>query len=119
MLAALLPALGGCARDEAPAAAFTTVAGGDAARGRELLLQHQCGSCHVIADVPAAAGRVGPSLSDFGRRSYIAGQLPNTPQALQQWLQQPQALVPGTTMPDMGVRAADARDMAAFLLQPR
>lgn len=31
------------------------------------------------------------------------------------WLQHPQAIVPGNAMPDMGLSAAEARDMAAYL----
>lgn len=86
------------------------------ARGRALLAQHQCGSCHAIPGVPAARGTVGPALSAFGRRSYIAGEVPNGPDALTRWLIAPAALVPDTAMPAMGVAPADARDMAAYLL---
>jgi cytochrome c len=54
--------------------------------------------------------------SAFGRRSYIAGHLPNRPDTLAQWIVAPAALVPGTAMPAMGVSPQDARDMAAYLL---
>lgn len=89
--------------------------GADAARGRQLLSHYQCGSCHIIPEVPAAAGRIGPSLERFGRRSYIAGRVPNDSLNLARWIESPQSLVPGTRMPDMGAPAADARDMAAYL----
>jgi cytochrome c2 len=69
----------------------------------------------VIPDVPAARGRIAASLAGFGRRSYIAGRLPNEPQLLERWLMDPAALVPGTAMPSMGVSLADARDLAAYL----
>ena len=85
-------------------------------RGQQLLAQYQCGSCHAIPEVPAARGAVGPSLAGFGRRSYIAGELPNRPDILARWLVAPGALVPGTVMPAMGVAPEDARDMAAYLL---
>lgn len=85
-------------------------------RGRVLLVQHQCGSCHAIPQVEAARGKVGPSLAGLGRRSYIAGELPNGPQTLASWIVAPGALVPGTAMPAMGVSPEDARDMAAYLL---
>jgi cytochrome c2 len=84
-------------------------------RGRELLAQHHCGSCHVIPGVPAAQGRVAITLDAFGRRSYIAGRVPNTEANLARWMVNPADLVPGTTMPAMGVSPADARDMAAYL----
>jgi cytochrome c len=95
--------------------ARSSVAGGDVGRGKLLLAQYQCGSCHRIPDVAAARGEVGPALDSFGRRSYIAGQIPNRPDALARWIVDPASLKPGTAMPAMGVSAADARDMAAYL----
>lgn len=109
----------GCGRTAAENPQLSTVEGGDARRGRELLARYQCGSCHVIPEVPSAAGRSAPTLEAFGQRSYIAGQVPNLPHNLVRWLQDPQALVPGARMPDMGATEADARDMAAYLLTLR
>jgi len=86
------------------------------ARGQRLLADYQCGSCHAIPEVPAARGGVGPPLERWGGRSYIAGQIPNEPAALARWIADPQALVPGTLMPDMGVSEADAQAMAAYLM---
>ena len=85
-------------------------------RGQALLAHYQCGSCHAIPDVAAARSPAGPPLAAFGRRSYIAGHLPNRPETLARWIVDPAALVQGTPMPAMGVSPADARDMAAFLL---
>ena len=84
-------------------------------QGQRLLSQYQCGSCHTIPDVAAARGGQGPSLAAFGKRSYIAGHIPNTPEALARWIVAPAALVPGTLMPSMGVSPAEAHDMAAYL----
>jgi cytochrome c2 len=89
----------------------------DPQRGAQLISSYGCGSCHTVAGVRGADGQVGPPLSDFGRRSYIAGMLPNTPGNLQHWIRDPQQVVPGNAMPDLGVTAADARDIAAFLLK--
>ena len=86
-------------------------------RGRQLLAQYQCGSCHSIPGVASAGGRVASSLKGFGARSYIAGRLANRPDTLALWIEQPQALVPDTVMPAMGVSPADARAMAAYLLE--
>lgn len=85
-------------------------------RGRRLLAQYQCGSCHAIPGVEAARGQDGPSLEAFGRRSYIAGHVPNAPAALARWVVAPQALSPATRMPAMGVAPEDAAAMAAYLL---
>lgn len=54
----------------------------------------------------------------WGRRSYIAGRLPNTPVLLTEWIVNPSRLVPGTPMPSMGVTQRDAQQMAAYLLHP-
>ncbi len=116
-LAAVLTAfLTGCADD---AGQPMRVAGGDARIGKQLIEQYQCGSCHAIPDVAAAAGTTGPSLTGFGRRSYIAGSIPNVPENLTAWLIDPPALKPGTMMPNVGISQADARHMAAYLYTVR
>ena len=109
----------GCAGCDAGPSADSSLAGdppaADPRRGQRLLAQYQCGSCHAIPGVEAARGSQGPSLRAFGKRSYIAGHIPNRPDALARWLVAPSALVPDTAMPSMGVSLADARDMAAYL----
>jgi cytochrome c2 len=84
-------------------------------RGRALLAQYQCGSCHSIPGVPASRGQFAQSLAQWKHRSYIAGRLPNRPDVLARWIAAPQGMVPGTPMPSMGVAPADAEAMAAYL----
>ena len=103
--------LGACDANQAA----LPVTGGDARLGKLLIEQYQCGSCHAIPDVAAATGNAGPPLLGFGRRSYIAGSIPNMPDALVNWLVDPPALKPGTLMPNVGVSKDDARHMAAYL----
>lgn len=74
-----------------------------------------CGSCHTIEGIDGADADVGPTLENFADRLYIAGRLPNTPENLIRWLMDPQAVAPGTLMPDLGVGREDARDIAAYL----
>jgi cytochrome c len=88
---------------------------GNVEQGKRLLAQYQCGACHAIPGIPIARGVAGPPLSDYGRRSYIAGHIPNQPELLAQWIVNPRALIPTTSMPAMGVSDDDARDMAAYL----
>lgn len=88
---------------------------GDAARGREAITRYGCGSCHTIPGVPGARGLIGPPLAAWAERGFIAGKLPNEPGRLARWIMTPQSIEPGTDMPDMGVRADDARDIAAYL----
>ena len=87
---------------------------GSPQRGRALLAHYGCAACHAI-DHASSNGMVGPPLTNMGSRSYIAGRFPNEPIDMQRWLQSPQTMKPGTTMPDLGVTDRDARDLAAYL----
>ena len=91
------------------------VLGGDPERGRAAILQYGCTSCHAIPGVPSVEDGVGPDLDDLDDQRYLAGQVPNRPEELIRWLQDPQAVEPGTLMPDMGVSEQDARDIATYL----
>jgi cytochrome c oxidase assembly factor CtaG/cytochrome c2 len=84
-------------------------------RGAQLISKYGCGSCHTIPGINGADGLVGPPLTHWSRRTYIAGVLPNDPDNLQFWIQHPQQVVPGVDMPDMGIRQQEARDIAAYL----
>jgi cytochrome c1 len=106
--------LSGCARQVSDEWVQSLTAG-NPANGRRLLYSYGCGSCHTIPGVGEADGTVGPPLSRFGSRLYIAGVLQNTPQNLFRWIAQPQEVQPGNAMPDLGVTQQQARDMAAYL----
>jgi cytochrome c len=112
-LGVLLCGAGGCIQGEAERA--VTVAGGDPGRGRELVHEYACGSCHVIPGVAAASNLAGPPLTHWAERQYIAGALWNTPDNLIRWIMDPQVIEPGTAMPDLGVTEEEARHMAAYL----
>jgi len=88
---------------------------GDVERGRALMAQYQCGRCHAIPGVAGARGRLAVPLDAFGARSYIAGRIPNGRAALVRWIVDPAALVPGTLMPNLGVSATEAHDIATYL----
>jgi len=97
------------------AAATSPMPGGDPVRGEIVLRDYGCHSCHVIPGVRGANALVGPPLTAWAKRHYIAGTLSNTPENLIQWLQDPQTVEPGTAMPDLEVTEQDARDMGAYL----
>ncbi|MGE5248966.1 MAG: c-type cytochrome [Bacteroidota bacterium] len=82
---------------------------------RRLMVSYGCGSCHTIPGVPGANASVGPPLDHFYERTSIAGQLSNTEDNLVRWIQNPQQVLPGDGMPNLGVTAEDARDIAAYL----
>jgi cytochrome c len=89
--------------------------GGDAGRGAILIGQVGCGGCHIVPGIPAAEGLVGPPLNHMARRVYVAGLLRNTPDNMVTWLMDPQRIVPGNAMPNMGLSEPQARDIAAYL----
>jgi cytochrome c2 len=91
------------------------VPGGDPQRGQQAIQRYGCGACHDIPGVPGARGMVGPPLGNLANRSIVGGRLPNTPDNLSHWIQDPQGVDPGNAMPNLGVSTGDARDMAAYL----
>ena len=108
-----LTLLCGCHGDvEATAAAMT---GGSPARGKEVIRRYGCEACHSIPGVAGARGQVGPPLDGIANRTYLAGQLANTPENLIRWIRDPQGIQPGTAMPELGVTEQDGKDIAAYL----
>jgi cytochrome c2 len=100
---------------EAEEPAALRVTGGDPGRGHAVILASGCGACHVIPGVRGAVAWVGPPLTEWSRRGYVAGRLPNSPDNMITWLQDPQAISPGSAMPSLGLSEAEARDAAAYL----
>ncbi|HEX6386844.1 MAG TPA: cytochrome c3 family protein [Anaerolineae bacterium] len=88
---------------------------GDPERGRELVAEYGCPACHTIPGIRGAESKVGPPLTAWSERRYIAGSLANTEENLIRWIIDPQAVEPGTAMPDMGIGEGDAQDIAAYL----
>lgn len=87
----------------------------DIEAGRQLIASYGCGACHTIPGIPGADGMAAPPLNKFYERSYISGEVPNTWDNLIQYIQHPQDIEPGTVMPDLGVKAEEAREIAAYL----
>jgi cytochrome c oxidase subunit II len=98
---------------QAPASA--PPAGGTAATGAKLFMSSQCASCHRIAGT-AAQATVGPDLTHVASRTTLASlTIPNTPGQLAAWIANPQAIKPGSRMPDLGLSAADVSALVAYL----
>jgi cytochrome c2 len=93
----------------------TALGGGDPERGAVLMVREACGACHQIPGIQEANGEVGPPLTGMARRTIIAGVLPNTPTNMARWIRDPQGVVPGNAMPNVGLSEQQARDMAAYL----
>jgi cytochrome c len=108
----LAVALSGCGKSKA---AGPDNFNGDPQRGAELVKNYGCGGCHDIPGIANAEGNVGPPLHRIATRTYIAGFLRNSPENMAFWIQDPQRVLPGNAMPQMGIPPNDARDIAAFL----
>jgi len=119
LVPAVLLALAGAACGSAEPANPPQLPEGNAEAGLQAIADFGCGGCHVVPGLRGVNGTVGPPLTDFGRRHYIAGMLPNNADNLTQWILDPQSVNPGTAMPDVGVTEQQARDIAAYLLSLR
>jgi cytochrome c len=93
--------------------------GGAPDRGKDKIRYYGCSTCHTIPGIQEANGKVGPPLTAFALRVYIAGEIPNTPDNLRHWIQAPHAIEQHTAMPDMNVTDQDSRDIAAYLYSLR
>ena len=104
--------LAGCGNVKEQAARMT---GGDPDRGPALIRKYGCSTCHTIPGVEGARGMIGPPLNGIASRTYLGGQLPNTPDNMLRWIEDPQSIERGTAMPNMGVSDPEARHIAAYL----
>jgi mono/diheme cytochrome c family protein len=95
------------------------VPGGDPAIGAELMRAYGCVDCHTIPGIRGATAWVGPPLTSWSRRAYIAGLVPNTPENLVAWLYDPHTIRSQSAMPNVGTDVEGARHMAAYLFTLR
>jgi cytochrome c oxidase subunit II len=86
-----------------------------AQRGQQVFFTSACNMCHAIAGTDAAA-TVGPDLSHVAsRRTLAAGTLPNDPEHLRRWLENPQRIKPGNRMPIVSLPREDLDALVAYL----
>ncbi|HEX8409874.1 MAG TPA: c-type cytochrome [Thermoanaerobaculia bacterium] len=106
-----------CNRAETPRQqAAQPAAAGNTERGRQLAAQYGCNVCHAIPGVDGPQGSLGPSLAGMASRPTISmGVVPNTPDKVAVFIQDPATLNPQSSMPAMGIAPNDAQDIAAFL----
>jgi len=90
-----------------------------AKQGQRYFLEDGCAACHTIAGTQAE-GTVGPNLTHLaGRDTIAADTLPNTPEDLFRWIQNPQSVKPGTKMPGLGLGAKKYHAIVAYLTELR
>jgi cytochrome c oxidase subunit II len=103
------------------AAAPDQPASAEAKAGEKVFKDAPCAICHEIKGISGFskeyAGKFrGPDLTHFGSRTTLAaGLMPNTPQDLAKWIEDPRAIKPGVNMPTLGVRGKDLDDLVAYL----
>jgi cytochrome c oxidase subunit II len=92
---------------------------GDVQRGRTLFASLACSSCHTVQGTPGN-GVFGPDLTHLMSRSTLgAGVMPNSPENLRRWLDNPAALKQGALMPAMKLSPEELNDLTAYLLTLR
>ena len=83
--------------------------------GRHVFESTACINCHTVTGTNAN-GRFGPDLTHFMSRATIAsGAAENTPQNLRLWIQDPNAIKPGSLMPAMQLRDADLDAVVSYM----
>jgi len=83
--------------------------------GQKIFETTNCINCHNVAGT-VANGRFGPDLTHLMSRETIAsGAVPNTPGNLRLWIQNPNALKPGSRMPAMGLSDQELDAVTAYL----
>jgi len=104
-----------CSSAETTQTGSRIIRGASPEAGKQQIVRYGCGSCHQIPGIKQANGLVAPPLIHFGKRGTIAGHFANTPDNLISWVDNPQAMLPGNDMPDLGVTKDEARNIAAYL----
>ena len=85
------------------------------APGAQTFLGAGCGDCHRIRGT-SARGDVGPDLTHLGQRATLAAlTLANTPANLERWIRHPQAVKPGSRMPDVRLSNAQWAAIDSYL----
>jgi len=83
--------------------------------GRRIFETTACINCHTVRGT-VANGRFGPDLTHLMSRATIAsGAAENTPENLRAWLEEPDAIKPGSLMPAMQLADADLDALVQYM----
>ncbi len=87
----------------------------DALAGAHLFSNKTCVNCHAVAGTTANQ-TVGPDLTHIASREMLVGEaVRNTPDTLYRWLKDPNAIKPGSHMPDFKLSDDEAHQLVAYL----
>ena len=83
--------------------------------GQRIFETTACINCHAVNGT-VADGRFGPDLTHLMSRETIAsGAAPNTTENLKLWIQNPDAIKPGSKMPAMGLSDPELTAVTAYM----
>jgi cytochrome c oxidase subunit 2 len=83
--------------------------------GRTEFLSLSCVNCHAVSGTPAA-GTFGPDLSHLmSRDTLAAGVVANNVDNLRAWIKDPQAIKPGSLMPNMQLTPRELDEVVTYL----
>jgi len=105
-----------------PARAALPGTPGNPRRGRELMDQKGCATCHAFSGaLPFTVSNALPADSDVARAAALAPDLRFTRERFRRdqllfWLLDPRSIKPDTRMPNFGLSSEEATDIAAYLL---
>ena len=78
------------------------------------IMESVCGSCHLVEGTTAQGG-VGPELTNFANQPQIADTVDNNEENLRAWLADPQAVKPGTGMPNLNLTLDQIDALVAYM----
>jgi cytochrome c oxidase subunit 2 len=85
------------------------------AAGRHVFESTSCVNCHAVGGTNGT-GRFGPDLTHLmSRRTIAAGAAENTSENLRLWIQNPDAIKPGSLMPAMKLSDEDLDALVRYL----
>ena len=85
------------------------------AAGRRVFESTACLNCHAITGTNGT-GRFGPDLTHLmSRHTLASGAAENTPENLRLWIENPDAIKPGSLMPAMKLSKADLEALVRYL----
>lgn len=84
--------------------------------GEQQFVTSGCGGCHTVKGQQGAVGTIGPDLTHFAARTTMASAMADrTPENVQRWLQNPQAMKPGALMPNLNLSQDAIDKLVAYL----
>jgi cytochrome c oxidase subunit 2 len=102
-------------RSQSRSAVAVALTNADAAKGREIFEATSCINCHTVRGT-VADGRFGPDLTHLmSRETIAAGAATNTPANLKLWIEDPDAIKPGSLMPAMRLTEQDLNSLTAYM----